>query len=114
MSRKYISNYCVGTISVATVHTISSTRLAFCHPEDRKRLLYFIWLPTGFLPRRHGFNSRSINVVFVMDEGAVGQIILVRIIPPVLGTHPPIVSAWCDRPQSYSIDATQCLCLCKV
>jgi len=46
-------------------------------------------------------------------KGQWGSFPLPGIIPPVLGTPPPIVSACYDRPQSYPIDATNCLCLCK-
>ena len=73
MSREYISICYLGTISMAAVHTICSTHLTFYDSADRLlwSVMYFIWLPTDFVPRKRGFNSRSINVVFCTDEGAV-------------------------------------------
>ena len=57
-------------------------------------VLWVRWLVAGLSPSRLGFNLRAVLMRFVVDEVAMGQVVLpllwfssIIIIPPMLHTH---------------------------
>jgi hypothetical protein len=57
-------------------------------------VLWVRWLVAGLSPSRLGFNPRAVLMRFVVDEVAMGQVVLplllvfpIIIIPPMLHTH---------------------------
>jgi hypothetical protein len=51
-------------------------------------VLWVRWLVAGLLPSRLGFNPRAVHMRFVVDEVALGQVVLPLLwFPPSLSFH---------------------------
>jgi len=115
MSREYISICCLGAFQwqQCTPSPAHITRSVIRQIIDFGSCCKSSCYPLGFDRGSVGLIQGRSMWYSLWTKGQWGSFPLPGIIPPVLGTPPPIVSACCDRLQSYPIDATNWLCLCK-
>ena len=75
-----------------------------CKTRQPLKALLWVMLVTGFSTRKRGYNPRSFYVGFLVENLALGQVLLLALLLFPLSTIPPIVLVFAPcTSQSHSI-----------